>query len=92
MTQVENVLVLESPGGSASTVYVFAFQKGKPRTVETFITKGTVWVKTDEDGNNAIITMTQYSRVPANGRSARLQDHIISVPIEYGDNQARHAE
>ncbi len=44
MLQVQNVLVLQSPGGSADHIYVFAFQGGKPRLAWQTATKDLVQV------------------------------------------------
>ena len=60
LTHSFNVLVLQSMGGSADHVYVFAFQDGKPSLVLKTATKDLIQVKQGDSDVTVLVPPVQY--------------------------------
>jgi hypothetical protein len=76
-----NVLVLESLGGSADHLYVFAFQHGKPTLTLKRSTAGGVVVKHNQKTVTLTVPVKTYPG--PDGKFPSIPDAVYSVPLEY---------
>jgi hypothetical protein len=85
LTHTLNVLVFQSPGGSADHVYVFAFHDGKPSLALKTATKDQVEVRQSVKAAMSVMVIVRPSTLPGpDGNFASpLPPKQYSFPLEY---------
>jgi len=64
---LSNILVFQSIGGASDHVYVFAFEKGRPRLVLQMATKDVISVSVNKD-QRAVTVLIPPTTYPTNGK------------------------
>jgi hypothetical protein len=81
LVHILNVLVLESAGGSANHLYVFAFQHGKPTLALKRSTAGGVAVRQNEKAVSLAVPVKTYPG--PDGKFPTVPDAVYNFPLEH---------
>src|SRR5437016_5030486 len=82
LAHIRSVLVLESHSGSGNHVYVFAFEKGKPKLVLETGTKGQIEVRRSEGFKELVeVLVPRFTEADINGKRRPLpsEKHVFSL-------------
>jgi hypothetical protein len=88
LVQSHNVLAFQSPGGSTDEVYIYAFQKGRPRLIAKTASKAQMQVRMNGNGAAVIeVSDITYERTEQGvtyegSGSGRIAFRRYVVPIE----------